>query len=154
MRLQSSRKLISPFRLYLFFTISMISFSTTSFAGLSGCCLLRSLSFKSCVATTPNIPTPPSHLIGYQDRFQTPSRIDIINVLKWNPPVEGWTPVSYKIFRDPALTDLIHTVPGDAPHKYFDHNRHSHTNYTYYVVSVSSTGALSDPVSLTIPSRF
>jgi len=104
--------------------------------------------------TIESLPTPPSHLIGYQDRYQTPFRIDIINVLKWNPPVEGWTPVSYKIFRDPALTDLIHTVPGDAPHKYFDHNRHSHTNYTYYVVAVSSTGTFSDPVSLTIPSRF
>ena len=104
--------------------------------------------------TIESLPTSPSYLIGYQDRFQTPSRINIINVLEWNPPVEGWMPVYYKIFRDPSLTDLIRTVPGDAPHKFFDHNRHSHTNYTYYVVSVSSTGALSDPVSLTIPSRF
>jgi len=104
--------------------------------------------------TIESLPTPPIYLIGYQDRFQTPSRINIINVLKWNPPVEGWIPLSYKIFRDPALTDLIHTIPGNAPRKFFDHNRHSHTDYTYYVVSCSSTGALSDPVSLTISSRF
>ncbi len=104
--------------------------------------------------TIESLPTPPSYLRGYQDLFHTPSRINIINVLKWNPPVEGWIPVLYKIFRDPALTDLIHTVPGSAPHVFFDHNRHSHTDYTYYIVSVSSTGELSDPVSLTIPSRF
>jgi len=101
-----------------------------------------------------SLPTPPSHFVGYQDRFQTPYRIDIVNVLNWNPPVEGWTPVSYKIFRDPALTELAHTIPGDAPHEFFDHNRHSHTNYTYYLVAVSSTGVISDPVNLTIPSRF
>ena len=104
--------------------------------------------------TIESLPTPPSYLIGYQDRFQTPYRINIINVLKWNAPVEGWTPVAYKIFRDPELTDLIRTVPGDAPYKFFDQNRLSHTSYTYYVVSVSSSGATSDPVSLTIPSRF
>jgi YVTN family beta-propeller protein len=104
--------------------------------------------------TIESLPTPPSHLVGYQDLFQTPYRVDIINVLKWDPPVEDWTPVCYKIYRDLALTDLIHTVPGNAPHEFFNHNRHSHTNYTYYMVSVSSSGATSDPVNLTIPSRF
>jgi len=104
--------------------------------------------------TIESLPTPPSHVVGYQNRFQTPYRIDIINVIKFNPPVEGWTPVAYRIFRDPGLTDLIHTIPEEAPLKFFDHNRHSHTDYTYYIVSVSSSGAISGPVSLTIPSRF
>lgn len=96
------------------------------------------------------LPTPPSYLIGFQQRCQNPFHIDITNVLEWDAPVEGWSPASYKIYRDAGLTDLIGTVPGTAPRKFFDHNRLSHSSYTYYVVSVSTTGAFSDPATVTI----
>lgn len=96
------------------------------------------------------LPTPPSYVIGFQERYQNPYHIDITNVVQWNAPVEGWTPASYKIYRDSGLTDLIGTVPGTAPRKFYDHDRLSQTSYTYYVVSISITGAHSVLTSVTI----
>lgn len=104
--------------------------------------------------TIESFPLPPTHFIGYQERFQTPSEIDIINVLKWHPPVSGGTPAYYRIYRDAYLIDLVHSVPGNAPLVIHDHNRLSHTSYPYYIVSVSPSGAISDIVSLYVDSRF
>ncbi len=100
------------------------------------------------------LPTPASHLVGFQTKHQSPFRINIINVLEWDAPLLGSEPVSYKIFRDSALTDLLATVPGTAPLHYYDQNRASGVNYTYYLVSVSSDGTYSAPVSVTVTSVY
>lgn len=96
------------------------------------------------------LPTPPSYLIGFQQQFHNPYHIDITNVLQWDAPVEGWTPASYKIYRDSGLTDLIATIPGTAPRHFYDHNRHTQTSYSYYIVAVSPTGSRSIFTPLTI----
>lgn len=94
--------------------------------------------------------SPPIDLRGNQVKEEFATQTDLINVLRWSPPTSGETPVSYKIYRDAALTELIGTVP--ASHLTFeDHNRHPHIVYTYFVVSVDAAGQQSPPTEISVP---
>jgi PKD repeat protein len=95
-------------------------------------------------------PSPPTDVKGYQICFRCPSWMDFINVIKWNPPSVGQLPIAYRIYRDAALTDLIATVPSNGELKFEDNNREKDKSYTYYILSVSASGAVSTPVSITI----
>jgi len=97
------------------------------------------------------LPVPPSDLNGFQKKCKFPSQTNIVNVIQWNPALEGAS-VTYQIYRD-SLTHLIATVLGTGPFIYEDHNRHKNKSYTYYIVTVSSSGVPSAPVSITIPPK-
>ena len=101
---------------------------------------------------TPPVLMPPTNLHGKQkkDRFLTQS--ELYNVITWSPPTSGPTPVSYEIFRDNALTDLIATVPADGVLTFVDHNRKKGVTYTYYIVSVDGSGNLSSPAFIAVSS--
>ena len=108
------------------------------------------LIFANLNMNTLNIITPsisstgaPTNLSGRQVYNKFLSQTDIINILKWSAPT-GTSPVSYKIYRDAALTQLIETVPGSQT-QYKDHNRRKKVVYTYYVVAVFSSGSTSAP---------
>lgn len=75
---------------------------------------------------------------------------DLINTITWSPPASGIEPVSYKLYRDAGLTELIATVPAGGVLQYQDHNRQYNTTYSYYVVSVGANGVLSQPASVIV----
>ncbi|MDR3550864.1 MAG: YncE family protein [Candidatus Babeliales bacterium] len=74
---------------------------------------------------------------------------DLINKLTWSASGSS-LPVSYSIYRDAALTDLVAMVPATGPLQFFDHNRKPNVVYTYYVVGANAVGTTSDPLSVTV----
>lgn len=95
-------------------------------------------------------PLPPTDVNGFQTACKYASQTDLVNVITWNPPTLGEAPVAYRIYRDASLTDLAGTVQASGELVFYDHNRRKNRAYTYYIVSVGATGAISTPVSITI----
>jgi YVTN family beta-propeller protein len=82
-----------------------------------------------------------------QNRFLMET--DLINKLTWS--VSGEAPVSYSLYRDAALTDLIATIPATTqPLQYLDHNVQPNITYTYYLVGNDSNGVQSVPVVIVV----
>jgi YVTN family beta-propeller protein len=83
------------------------------------------------------------------------TQIDWINALAWGAPVGVPTPVSYNVYRDAALTQLIGTASGATP-SFADHNRTPGATYTYYVSPQVLTNVLSwnAPTSGTAPAEY
>lgn len=96
-------------------------------------------------------PLPPTDVDGFQTKCKYASQTDRMNVITWNPPLAGELPVAYRIYRNAALTDLAGTVPASGELVFYDHNRKKGVVYTYYIVSVGSTGTISTPVFISIP---
>lgn len=94
---------------------------------------------------------PPNLVQGAQTRNIFFTQTDCINYIAWTMPYAGPIPVSYKIYRDSNLTDLVATVLATEPLYYYDHNRNAHKSYSYYIVSVDQEGNVSDATSVTIP---
>ncbi len=118
----------------------------TSLAGTSNAFISKLSTPSSTVSLL-----PPSVLKGQQinNRFATQS--ELVNVIKLAPPTSGTTPTSYRIYRDAALTILAGTLPTPKGSLVFkDHNRQKNVVYTYYIISVSSTGAVSTPVVVSV----
>jgi hypothetical protein len=74
---------------------------------------------------------------------------DLVNKLTWTASGES-LPISYSIYRDAALTDLIATIPAKAPLEFFDHYRNPAIVYTYYLVGINAVGTTSEPVVITV----
>ena len=75
---------------------------------------------------------------------------DVVNKLSFTA-VGDHLPVSYSIYRDASLVDLIATVAATSnPFTFYDHNRDVNVVYTYYVVGTNAVGANSLPVSYTV----
>lgn len=82
-----------------------------------------------------------------QNRFLM--EVDLINKLTWD--VSGEAPISYSLYRDAALTDLIATIPATTqPLQYLDHNVQPDVIYTYYLVGNDSNGVQSAPVAIVV----
>jgi fibronectin type 3 domain-containing protein len=75
---------------------------------------------------------------------------DYINKITWTAPEYGEAPVSYNIYRDPALTELVATIPASGTLQYYDHNRQPNVVYSYYITSVDSSGNQSTAASATV----
>ena len=80
------------------------------------------------------------------------AQTDLINVFTWSPPplLNDYHPVSYQVYRDAALTDLLATVSADQPLQFNDHNRRKGNTDTYYVVAVLANGEASLPATITV----
>lgn len=74
---------------------------------------------------------------------------DLINKLTWSATGSS-LPVSYSIYRDAALTELVAIVPATAPLQFLDHNRSPNVVYTYYVVGTNAVGTTSEPLAITV----
>ena len=96
---------------------------------------------------------PPNHLQGKQIKTRLLIQTDLVNLIKWNPPASGAVPISYEVYRN-NLNTLIGTVPANKILKFEDRNRQKNVAYTYYVVSIDSTGASSLPASITIAPKY
>lgn len=78
--------------------------------------------------------------------------MELLNCITWTAPITGIAPVSYRVYRDVALTQRIAMVPASGPLLYCDQNRQKGVTYTYYIVSVDAENNVSTPVSATITS--
>lgn len=92
--------------------------------------------------------SPPTNFSGFQDAVRSLFQTDLANVLSWQLPVSG-IPAFYKIFRDSNLQDLAGVVNGNV-FTFVDHGRKKGIANTYFIVSVDSSGNVSEPASLTI----
>lgn len=77
------------------------------------------------------------------------TQTDLINKLSWNATGTS-LPVSYSIYRDAGLTDLVATIPATQTLQFSDHNRTSGVTYTYYLVGTNAAGTTSLPIAITV----
>ncbi len=94
----------------------------------------------------PTLMNSPTNLQGKQIKNRFIDRTAFANVLTWNLPTSGVAPVSYNIYRD-SLSNLIGTSKTLG---FIDYYILPSTTHTYYVRSVSESGAASAPVNITI----
>lgn len=82
-----------------------------------------------------------------QNSFFT--QTDLINKITWSASGTS-LPVSYSLYRDAALTDLIAIIPSVGPLQYLDHNRVPGQTYTYYLTGTNAVGTTSAPIAITV----
>ncbi len=80
------------------------------------------------------------------DKFLT--QVCYENTITWSPPTIGSAPVSYIIFADAGLTQVLGTVPASGPLVFVVCSKTAHV--TYYIVAVDATGAHSPPLVVSI----
>lgn len=95
---------------------------------------------------------PSAQLVGSgcrtQNRFL--NRTDYINRLTWSASGTS-LPVTYSIYRDAELTDLVAMIPANATTmQYLDRNRNPNIIYTYYIVGTNSAGVDTEPLVITV----
>ena len=95
-------------------------------------------------------PLPPRNLRARQIKDRFLLQTELMNVITWQAPVSGPTPVLYKIYRNASLTRLAGTVPADRSLKFIDHNRQKGRVYTYFIVSVDQFGNQSAPAEIVV----
>jgi len=99
-------------------------------------------------------PFSPTNLKGHQVKNRFATQTDYVNILQWSAPAGGTVPlVSYRIYRNAQLTQLIATIPSSGPLQYEDHNRVPGKTYRYFVVSVDALGDLSAFATVKVPGQ-
>ncbi len=95
-------------------------------------------------------PLPPRDLKGRQVKNKFATQTDIVNILTWKAPIDGATPVAYKIYRNAQLTKLATVIPANDKLRFEDHNRQPGKTYRYFVVTVDEAGNESVPVTFLV----
>jgi hypothetical protein len=100
-------------------------------------------------------PSSPLDVEGQQVINQFAMQTDIVNQLSWQAPTANpsFAVMTYAIYRDAALTDLVAKIPAQAPLRFEDHYRRKNRVYTYFIVALDQFGQLSDPVSVVVPPK-
>lgn len=104
------------------------------------------LNYNSSTSTTltqiVNFPQlqPPRGVRGVQKCVKFANEKEYVNIISWEAPLEGTSPLFYEIYRDALLTQLVAIIPSNQPLIYEDHNRRKNKIYTYYIQSVNDTG--------------
>jgi DNA-binding beta-propeller fold protein YncE len=92
------------------------------------------------VVITPTPLKPPASVSGCKTQNVFLFQTDFINNITWTAPASGNAPAAYKIYRDPALTELVATVPASGALQYYDHDRNPSVVYSYYITSIDASG--------------
>lgn len=95
-------------------------------------------------------PLPPIFLQGIKSSNKFLTQEDLINIIKWEAPINTIFPVSYEIFRNANLTDLAGTVLSTQPLEFLDHNRKKDSVTHYYVIALYPNGSVSVPAQVTV----
>ncbi len=93
---------------------------------------------------------PPTNVTGCSSGNSFIFQQDALNTLTWSAPLIGSSPVSYEIYQDADLTQLIAIVSAAGPLTYTVHNRNVNGTYTYYIVSVDQNGDRSTAAQVTV----
>lgn len=127
---------------------SNTSYNNDSFGSLSSPLTNNGGPTATMTQTVSIDPEHPVNFHGCQGPDCFLSQTDIVNLLTWNAPPTGGI-VSYKIYRNPQLTQFVGEVLATQPLRFEDHNRKKNVSYTYYIVSVAEN-AVSTAVSTTV----
>ena len=152
--------------IYIFDTVSKtligtVNLNSFTFLGITGLVVLPHQSYLYTTSSSGNNAVvvytfplisilPPSSIVGLSQSDVFFTQTDYINTITWTAPTSGETPVSYKMYRDAGLTELLATIPATDPLQYFDHNRIPGITYNYYVVSVDGANIASTPVNVSV----
>jgi len=93
---------------------------------------------------------PPINVTGCVSSDSFLLQQDLLNSISWSAPLVGSNPVSYQLYQDADLSQLIAIVSATGTLSYIAHNRKPNTTYSYYIVSVDQNGDHSIPVEITI----
>ncbi len=104
--------------------------------------------YNNSIATLPLI-FPPASISGCKTQNMFLLQTDFINNITWTAPTTG-NPAAYAMYRDPALTQLVSIIPANSPLQYYDHGRNPSMTYSYYIVSVDTSGNQSAVASVTV----
>ncbi len=99
-----------------------------------------------------NILLPPKNVRGHQKANKFLTQTEFVNIIKWDPPSEGTSPVTYYIYRDAHLNKRIGVVQSKHNLQFEDRHRKRGRDYTYFIVSVDEAGLQSAPVSVVVRS--
>ena len=95
-------------------------------------------------------PEPPTHGRVYTVKMHSPNGSEWVDVISWEPPIQGPEPIAYHIYRDAALTRFLDEVCAMDAHSeeyvYRHRLRKKHQSHTYYIVSVDGQGNCSEPI--------
>lgn len=73
-------------------------------------------------------------------------------IVTWKRPERPAEPVSYIIYRDAELNDVVAVIPACHPLRYVDRHRTFGATYVYYIVAVYADGGLSEAVYVQVGS--
>ena len=76
-----------------------------------------------------------------------------MNLLTWQAPQGGETPIQYIVYRNSALTYQAGSISAKKPLQFLDHNRKPKQVYCYYIVTVTESGSRSDPASVSVTGK-
>jgi YVTN family beta-propeller protein len=93
-------------------------------------------------------PSPPRNFRGYQAVNKFLNHTVIVNILTWEASLTEGV-LSYRIYRNAQLTDLVAEIPAAQPLIFEDCNRKKNRAYTYYIVAISPDG-ISPAASTTV----
>jgi YVTN family beta-propeller protein len=102
------------------------------------------------ITILPPTPLPPTNLKVHQVENIFATQTDLINILTWEAPKTGPTPVEYRIYRDQNLTKLAAVIPANKKLEFKDHNRKKGHIYKYFVVTVDVLGNISVPAVIVV----
>lgn len=105
----------------------------------------------SQVISIPTFVSPPTNADGFQVKNKFLNATEYVNILKWAPPTSGRNPISYRIYRDAALTKLIGVILANEKLKFEVVSRKKDAASTYFIVSVDAFNIQSAPVEVFIP---
>lgn len=96
-----------------------------------------------------SLPNSPTNFIGVQQGNRYFNRIEWVNILHWNAPLNGPNVTSYRIYRDAALTELVAEIPATHCLTFEDSLTKKNKKRTYYLIAVNPAG-ISPAVSITV----
>ena len=97
-------------------------------------------------------PQPPIDPAVCQIKQKFIGGTDFMDVIKWKPPVNGPAIVTYRVYKNAALTELIgevlNTTGSCDTVTFVVHHRKKGQISVYYIVSVDAEGQVSNPVKV------
>lgn len=95
------------------------------------------------------LPNTPTNFVGTQQENRYFNRTQWVNILRWNAPLDGPAPTSYRIYRNAGLTQLVAEIPATDCLTYEDSLKKKNKTRTYYLVAVNQAG-FSSAISVTV----
>lgn len=97
-----------------------------------------------------SLPMPPRNVRAWQLRNDFAIHSDRINFITWEAPANGATPVSYRVYRDADLQELVAEISAQGRLRCEDPLRKRGKEYTYFLVTIDADGRKSQPYKIVV----
>jgi PKD repeat protein len=122
----------------------VVSITVTTPGGTSGVSSSSEFTYQS-----ENI-LPPIFLKGEQKGNKFLTQTEYVNTIEWRAPQTGISPVAYRIYTDPLLTNLIANIPALSEVQAYSIHNQKKGSSTYYMISVGSSGEVSTSTPMVV----